>query len=1002
MDIPEGGEPRETREPRDDDGAHRSPEGPETATDDGAGPEAGPETTTTGEYEELHRNEIRHRERNTESHVCQCVPDAVSGACYRGSLCHNRASRWECGEDCPCGETCGNRAFGDRKKHPKVTVRACGDDRGMGLFAGEPIARDRFIIEYIGEVIDASELERRRSRYTENGIEHFYFMELSRGEYVDATKKANAARFMNHACEPNCRAEKWNVSGEECIGLFADKDIREGEELTWNYGCGSEFFRGKTCQCDVCRLRRQATPPPATTTSSADYYAMETPSMAEAPTPVDSRVQDSCPPGPVDHPLMHRRLSAVPPPMRQLEVPQPGVLCAIWNCKARETTQWRRGPDGPNQFCNTCGVKWAADNERVTKKISSDGWYEMLEAKKARRPAAMAMAMTAPVPVPVSAIQAPESKRATTRTNSRGWRGWRDKGAFTLKRRGGAAEDVVFDDIKNRFTEEHKTELIASGEELTVTGEEASRQLEKWVQKCLDDGINLRAPDGPYTKGCELHTRLGFKVHSANTKSKGCKCNACEDEWNDHIRSKVENDDTGWYVMGNYKAKTETLKRKRKRTEPTAGETAGEAAAGEAAAGEAVDQDALSEEYASEGAFDVDDEEDQDALSEEAFDDEEAFDGEEVVLRTAPESSYDAAVEIIARWNELQQHPTEGAASNALEVALHRISCMITEADGADGGEHATAVYNAWVKQFLLRSVDYNYILPIVYEEHTLEGLLSFVVKYFQRSLRKWWDASTKEKRDIEFFRSMNRALRDAGMYDAMRCTKEQEIRIKEMYRTVQRLDPTDHAYLTSDFTPSSDKRASSSSSPESSSQPDSPPPPSEGYGELTMDSFTKVIAEVSRFATRGSSFLDIGCGRGKCCFHWKLYDSTSEVLGIDVHRERIAIAKKCAKQIGPSASTVQFSHENAAVADKEIDFDIVYCMDKVFTDEDLRAIRARLNRPSSSWRVFVTFRKNGPELENSDLVSTFQISMTGGRNQKHTAYVYRKRCTIEDELSTL
>jgi len=42
-------------------------------------------------------------------------------------------------------------------------------------------------------------------------------------------------RFINHSCEPNCETQKWLVQGELAIGLFTQRSIRAGEELTFDY-----------------------------------------------------------------------------------------------------------------------------------------------------------------------------------------------------------------------------------------------------------------------------------------------------------------------------------------------------------------------------------------------------------------------------------------------------------------------------------------------------------------------------------------------------------------------------------------------------------------------------------------------------------------------------------------------------------------------------------------------------------------------------------------------
>lgn len=35
--------------------------------------------------------------------------------------------------------------------------------------------------------------------------------------------QGNRARFINHACDPNCETQKWNAHGELAIGLYAVK-----------------------------------------------------------------------------------------------------------------------------------------------------------------------------------------------------------------------------------------------------------------------------------------------------------------------------------------------------------------------------------------------------------------------------------------------------------------------------------------------------------------------------------------------------------------------------------------------------------------------------------------------------------------------------------------------------------------------------------------------------------------------------------------------------------
>uniref|UniRef100_A0ACD5TWX9 Uncharacterized protein n=1 Tax=Avena sativa TaxID=4498 RepID=A0ACD5TWX9_AVESA len=87
----------------------------------------------------------------------------------------------------------------------------------------------------VDEVLDITAYESRQRYYASKGQKHFYFMTLNGGEVIDACTKGNLGRFINHSCSPNCRTEKWMVNGEVCIGIFAMKNIKKGEELTFDY-----------------------------------------------------------------------------------------------------------------------------------------------------------------------------------------------------------------------------------------------------------------------------------------------------------------------------------------------------------------------------------------------------------------------------------------------------------------------------------------------------------------------------------------------------------------------------------------------------------------------------------------------------------------------------------------------------------------------------------------------------------------------------------------------
>ena len=60
------------------------------------------------------------------------------------------------------------------------------------------------MIEYVGEIIDTQECQRRLDEQEKAGTASFYILSIASDLYIDARVKANAARFINHSCDPNC------------------------------------------------------------------------------------------------------------------------------------------------------------------------------------------------------------------------------------------------------------------------------------------------------------------------------------------------------------------------------------------------------------------------------------------------------------------------------------------------------------------------------------------------------------------------------------------------------------------------------------------------------------------------------------------------------------------------------------------------------------------------------------------------------------------------------
>lgn len=176
--------------------------------------------------------------------------DAVSKrntACGDDSDCINRATKMECVGDCGCGSGCQNQRF-QQRQYANVSVIKT-EKKGYGLRTNSDLRPGEFIFEYIGEVINEPQFRRRMLQYDEEGIKHFYFMSLSKGEFVDATRKGNLGRFCNHSCNPNCYVDKWVVGDKLRMGIFAERNIKAGEELVFNYNVDRYGANPQPCYC---------------------------------------------------------------------------------------------------------------------------------------------------------------------------------------------------------------------------------------------------------------------------------------------------------------------------------------------------------------------------------------------------------------------------------------------------------------------------------------------------------------------------------------------------------------------------------------------------------------------------------------------------------------------------------------------------------------------------------------------------------------------------------
>lgn len=118
--------------------------------------------------------------------------------------------------------------------NPPAIERRKSRINGWGVFALQAIPKNKRIIHYGGEKIPSKESTPREERYLSKG--HIWCFKLNNRWVIDAHVGGNVARFINHACKPNCYTE----IKDGVIWIRAGKSIRKGQELTYNYyteGC---------------------------------------------------------------------------------------------------------------------------------------------------------------------------------------------------------------------------------------------------------------------------------------------------------------------------------------------------------------------------------------------------------------------------------------------------------------------------------------------------------------------------------------------------------------------------------------------------------------------------------------------------------------------------------------------------------------------------------------------------------------------------------------------
>lgn len=111
---------------------------------------------------------------------------------------------------------------------PRI-IRRRSKLHGFGVFAAEPINKNTRIIDYAGELVRNDQVGRREEQYLRDGC--IWVFRVNRRWSRDAAVGGNVARFINHACRPNC----WFEVVDTTIWIRASRFLAAGEELTYDY-----------------------------------------------------------------------------------------------------------------------------------------------------------------------------------------------------------------------------------------------------------------------------------------------------------------------------------------------------------------------------------------------------------------------------------------------------------------------------------------------------------------------------------------------------------------------------------------------------------------------------------------------------------------------------------------------------------------------------------------------------------------------------------------------
>ncbi|KAI3756571.1 hypothetical protein L1987_56392 [Smallanthus sonchifolius] len=168
-----------------------------------------------------------------------------------GAIVEAQPLVYECGPSCRCPPSCYNRVTQRGMKIHLEIFKT--ESRGWGVRSLSSISSGSFICEYVGELLEETEAEKRTSNdeylfdigqnYNDCSLKPDTkpeeIVNTGGGFTIDAASYGNVGRFINHSCSPNLYAQNVLYDQDDNrmphIMLFAAENISPLQELTYHY-----------------------------------------------------------------------------------------------------------------------------------------------------------------------------------------------------------------------------------------------------------------------------------------------------------------------------------------------------------------------------------------------------------------------------------------------------------------------------------------------------------------------------------------------------------------------------------------------------------------------------------------------------------------------------------------------------------------------------------------------------------------------------------------------